>query len=264
MIRTDMLKALIFDLDDTLVVEEASAEAAFLATCEEAKARHGIEPHQLHTAVRQACRRLWHAAPVRPYCVDIGISSWEALWARFEGQDENLRVLRAWAPAYRRDSWQAALLSLGIHDPDLALELAEAYPVHRRQLHIVYEDVRPTLEHFRQSLRLGLLTNGAPDLQREKIAGAGIAGYFDEIVISGEVGCGKPDRRIYEIMLARLGVAPHAVLMVGNSLHSDVQGAQAAGIKAIWANRSGSPNDTGITPDVEVANLAELRVRLPR
>jgi putative hydrolase of the HAD superfamily len=257
-IHASTLKALVFDLDDTLVVEEASAEAAFLATCERARARYGIEPHRLHAAVRETCRRLWHAAPVRPYCVDVGISSWEALWARFEGRDENLRVLRAWAPAYRRDSWQAALQNLGVRDPDFALELAEAFPVHRRRLHIVYEDVRPALEHLRPSLRLGLLTNGAPDLQREKIAGTGVAAYFDEIVVSGEVGFGKPDRRIYEIMLSRLGAAPHEALMVGNSLHSDVQGAQAVGMKAVWVNRSGSPNDTAITPDFEVAGLEEL------
>jgi putative hydrolase of the HAD superfamily len=264
MIRTDLLKALIFDLDDTLVVEEASAEAAFLATCERARARYGIEPHRLHAAVRENCRRLWHAAPARPYCVEIGISSWEALWARFEGRDENLRVLRAWAPSYRRDSWQAALQSLGIHDPDFALELAEAYPVHRRRLHIVYEDVRPTLEHCRRFLRLALLTNGAPDLQREKIAGAGIAAYFDEIVISGEVGCGKPNRRIYEILLSRLGTAPHETLMIGNSLHSDVQGAQAVGMEAVWVNRSGGPNDTDIRPDLEMAGLEGLQRILTR
>jgi putative hydrolase of the HAD superfamily len=256
--RIDTLKSLIFDLDDTLVVEEASAEAAFLATCELARARYGIEPHRLHAAVRENCRRLWHAAPARSYCVEIGISSWEALWARFEGRDENLRVLWAWAPGYRRNSWQAALQSFEIDDPDFALELAEAYPVHRRRLHIVYEDVRPVLEHLRPSLRLGLLTNGAPDLQREKIAGAGIAAYFDDIVISGEVGCGKPDRRIYEIMLSRLGAAPHEALMIGNSLHSDVQGAQAVGMKTVWINRSGGPNETTITPDFEVAGLEEL------
>jgi len=92
------LKALVFDLDDTLVVEEASAEAALLQTCEIARLRHGIEPRELYASIRQACRRLWRQAPVRAYCIDIGVSSWEALWARFEGDDENLRILSDWAP----------------------------------------------------------------------------------------------------------------------------------------------------------------------
>jgi putative hydrolase of the HAD superfamily len=167
MIHTIKPKALIFDMDDTLIVEEASAETAFLQTCELARVRHGIEPREQRATVRRTCRRLWHAAPVRAYCVEIGISSWEALWARFEGPDEPLKILREWAPTYRRDSWHEALRQHGVNDIDFALELAETFGLNRRKLHIIYEDVRPGLEHFRRLLRLGLLTNGAPDLQRE-------------------------------------------------------------------------------------------------
>lgn len=259
MICADKPKALIFDMDDTLIVEEASAEMAFLQTCELARVRHGIEPRELHATVRRTCRRLWHAAPVRAYCVEIGISSWEALWARFEGPDEPLRVLREWAPTYRRDSWHEALRQHGIDDIDFALELAETFGLNRRKLHIVYEDVRPALEHLSRILRMGLLTNGAPDVQREKLAGAGIAGYFDQVVIAGDLGVGKPDPRIYEAILSRLGVAAREAIMIGNSLESDIQGAQAVGIKAIWLNRAGTPRDGTVIPDVEVRSLAELK-----
>jgi len=251
-------KALVFDMDDTLVVEKASAEAAFLKTCELAKSRYGIEPADLHATIRETCRRIWHASPVRAYCVEIGISSWEALWARFEGADESLRILREWAPTYRHDSWYEALGRHGIDDVDLAHELAEVFPIHRREIHVVYDDVRPALEHFKRTLRLGLLTNGAPDLQREKIAGAGLAGYFNEIVISGEVGFGKPDPRIYETMLSRLAATADETLMIGNSLDSDVQGAQAVGMKAVWLNRTGHPRDDTVVPDHEVTSLTEL------
>ncbi len=251
-------KALVFDMDDTLVVEKASAEAAFLTTCELAKSRYGIEPADLHATLRETCRGIWHASPVRAYCVEIGISSWEALWARFEGADERLRILREWSPTYRHDSWHEALGRHGIDDTDLAHELAEVFPIHRRKLHVVYDDVRPALGHFRRIFQLGLLTNGAPDLQREKIAGSGIAEYFDEIVISGEVGVGKPNPRIYETMLSRLAVTPDEVLMIGNSLSSDVQGPQAVGMKTVWLNRSGHPRDDTIIPDHEITSLTEL------
>jgi putative hydrolase of the HAD superfamily len=123
----------------------------------------------------------------------------------------------------------------------------------------VYDDVRPTLEHLKESFRLGLLTNGAPDLQHEKIAGADIAGYFDAILVSGEIGVGKPDPRIYESILSQLGVAACEAVMVGNSLQSDIQGAQAAGIKAIWLNRAGSPRDDAIIPDLEIMSLWQLQ-----
>lgn len=251
-------EALIFDLDDTLVVEEASAEAAFLQTCELARQRYGLDPAALHATLRQTCRSIWHDSPARPYCVEIGISSWEGLWARFVGEDENLKVLRAWAPTYRKESWLQALRTHGVDDEALAVELGETFPTHRRKRHIVYDDARAALEHLGRSYRLGLLTNGASDLQREKIEGAGLARYFDDIVISGDVGVGKPSSRIYEIMLSRLKVTPQQAVMIGNSLRSDVAGARKVGMKTIWVNRTGDARIDGIAPDLEVSDLAEL------
>jgi putative hydrolase of the HAD superfamily len=73
------MDALIFDLDDTLVVDEASAAAAFLDACEVARNTVNIPPEELHETVRRMCREIWHASPAREYAVRIGISSWEAL-----------------------------------------------------------------------------------------------------------------------------------------------------------------------------------------
>ncbi|MFL7807700.1 MAG: HAD family hydrolase, partial [Anaerolineae bacterium] len=80
------MKAVLIDLDDTLVVEVASAEAAFLATCALAQERYGVDAEGLHQSVRQRARELWYDAPARAYSVAVGISSWEALWARFLGE----------------------------------------------------------------------------------------------------------------------------------------------------------------------------------
>jgi len=251
------MKALIFDLDDTLVVEKAAAAAAFMATCELAAERYNLDSQALHVTVRETCRELWHHhCPARAYAIAIGISSWEALWSRFEGDNENLAALRAWAPDYRRDSWRHALETHGIQDRDLAHELAETYPVHRRRRHVVYDDVRPALERLRRTYRLALLTNGASDLQREKIAGAGIAAYFEEILVAGDVGIAKPHPRIFEILLARLGVKPGEAVMLGDSQSKDIQGAQAVGMKAVWVNRAGTPRREGIVADLEVTTLA--------
>ena len=253
------MKALIFDLDDTLVVEQAAAEAAFLQTCQLARLRHGIDPAGLHATLRQTARRLWHRSPARAYAVAIGISSWEALWARFEGPDEPLRTLRAWAPVYRRDSWHQALRKHGIDDLDFASELADVFGVERRKRHVVYDDVLPALKHVETSYRLGLLTNGASDLQREKIAGAGIGHYFDEIVISGDIGVGKPNPRIFQTMLSRLAVTAGEAMMIGNSLTSDIEGAHGVGMKTVWINREGNRQDGAVMPDHELAGLGALR-----
>ena len=252
------INTLLFDLDDTLVVEEASARAAIIETAELAQARYGLDPRGMHETLRKTCRELWYEFPSHPYCKKVGISSWEGLWAEFIGPDPNLGALRDWYPTYRYESWRASLIRHGIDDPDLAAELAETFPRLRRRNHAVYPDTIGTLERLSRGYNLGLLTNGSPDLQRRKMEGAGVAGYFDRILISGDVGIGKPDRLVFEMILARLKANPGTSLMIGNSLTSDVLGAQRAGMRTVWVNRSGASGDDSIVPDWEIACLEEL------
>ena len=256
------MEAIVFDMDDTLVIEEASAADAFLETCRLAEERFGINTKELHVIIRETCRKLWHESPARAYCLEIGISSWEGLWARFEGDDPNLKILREWGPSYRLDSWHNSLRKCGIDDIEFATQLANAFVINRRKRHVLYDDVELCLDEFSKLYRLGLLSNGAPDLQREKIEGTGIGRYFAEVVISGEVGYGKPDRRIYELILSRLVVRPEQAMMIGNSLKSDIKGAQAIGMKAAWLNRNGMSRDESTVPDLEAPNLRELRMAL--
>ena len=253
-----MISALIFDLDDTLVIEEASAEAAFIETGELAKAKYGLDPHELHATLRRTCRELWYAFPSHPYCKRVGISSWEGLWSEFTGADSDLKPLHDWAPTYRFESWRIALFSHGIADPALAAELAETFPRLRRRKNVVYPDTAPALTRLSREHSLGLLTNGAPDLQRRKIEDAGIAGYFDEVLISGEIGIGKPDRRVFEMILGRLKANEDTALMIGNSLTTDIQAAHQAGLRAVWVNRSGKSRDNSVKPDWEIASLDML------
>jgi putative hydrolase of the HAD superfamily len=249
---------LVFDLDDTLIVEEALAEAAFIEAGELARARYGLDPKSLHRTIRNACRDIWYAFPSHPYCKRIGISSWEGLWAEFTGPDPQLTPLRDWAPIYRTASWNAALQVHGIADPQLAAEMAEAFPRLRRAKNELFPDTLPTLEHFSRDYSLGLLTNGASDLQRRKIEGAGIGRYFDQVLISGESGFAKPDRRAYELLLARLGSTADRAIMIGDRLATDIQGALGAGMRAVWVNRSGKERTGPVTPDWEIFGLEEL------
>ncbi len=252
------INTLVFDLDDTLVVEQASAEAAIIETAELAQAKYGLDPHEMHTTLRKTCREIWYAFPSHPYCKRVGISSWEGLWAEFIGSNKNLKALRDWAPTYRYESWRASLNRHGIDDPDLAAELAGTFPRLRRCKHAVYPDTIKALKRLSKDYALGLLTNGTPDLQRRKMEGAGVAEYFDQILISGDVGLGKPDKRIFEMILTRLKASPETSLMIGNSLTSDVQGAQGIGMQAVWINRSGKFRDDNVIPDWEISALDEL------
>lgn len=251
-------KVILFDLDDTLVVEEASAEEAFLATCESAHEAYGIDPEKLHQSVRQQSHQLWNASPTITYCRAMGISSWEGLWAQFFGDDPNLKALHAWAPTYRRESWSHALAEHGVHDLPFAERLATTFRRERRGRHVIFPDAIPVLKNLQGRYPLGLVTNGVPDLQHEKLNATKLGPYFDEIAISGEVGIGKPDPQIFDLVLNALRAQPADAVMVGNSIERDIAGAQRAGIQAIWLNRLDNNYNGEIIPDIEIANLNEL------
>lgn len=258
------MEALIFDLDDTLVTDEAAATTAFLKTCLFAQAHYGINLPGFQVTIRDTCRKYWHLSPAREYCVKVGISSWEGLWASFDGVGKNLGILRQWALTYRRLSWSTTLQHFKIDDEPFALRLAEEYISSRGELNVVYHDVLPVLESLKLHYKLGLLTNGAPDLQRRKIAESGLDKYFDAVVVSGEFGVGKPDPSVFEWMLSLLRVKPEHALMIGDSLKKDIDGACAVGLKTAWLNRMGKELDRTNIPDYVIDNLYDLRTILEK
>jgi FMN phosphatase YigB (HAD superfamily) len=92
----------------------------------------------------------------------------------------------------------------------------------------------------------------------------GIEDEFRAIVISGEVGIAKPSAAVFGLALDKLGLEPKNVWHVGDSLGTDVAGAKAAGIAAVWLNRNGALlNDGDPKPDYEIRSLAELAEILP-
>jgi len=255
---SNVIQAVIFDLDDTLVVEEPAAITAFMHICRQAEQHCGVDADKLYSTVRETARSFWRQSPARSYCIEIGISSWEGLWARFEGDDPNLKILHEWAPDYRLKTWESALRECGFSDVNLAIQLADTFFLNRRSHQILCDDALYCLDEFFKLFPLALLTNGVPDLQREKIDSTRIAKYFKEIVISGELGYGKPDRRIYEMVLSRLGARPESTWNIGDSLERDIRGAKAVGMRTVWVNRRGTARDESIVPDMEVSNLRQL------
>lgn len=260
--RNDMatITALLFDLDETLVADEASTEEALQATCLLAQQRHGLDPQVLTCAVRQQARSLWQAAPTIGYCRAVGISSVEGLRARFLGDDPCLASLRAWAATYRYEAWSSALAVLGVQDGPLAERLAARFVEERGARHTVFADVVPALTILKRTYALAIVTNGSPELQRAKIRGAHLAPYFDAIVVSGEIGVGKPEPQPFIHALALLGVAATAAVMVGDSLERDIAGAQRAGIRAVWLDRYESMTGTEHrVPQARIVGLHQLR-----
>jgi putative hydrolase of the HAD superfamily len=119
------------------------------------------------------------------------------------------------------------------------------------------------LAAIRPRFRLGIVTNGLADVQRPRLARSAIGPLFDTVVVSEELGVAKPDARIFEYALRQLQHSDReTVVMVGDSLESDIQGGVNAGIRTCWFNPSGAVNDTAIQPTFTIANLLELRDRL--
>jgi putative hydrolase of the HAD superfamily len=250
--------ALLFDLDDTLMVEEQAAADAFAATAQVAAAQHEIDAARLAVDARSRARELWYAAATHDYCIRIGISSWEGLWCRFEGEGDEIRALSDWSPSYRQEAWRLALADQEIDDSRLAEELAECFGVERRARHEVFVDAAESLGLLSGSHRLGLLTNGAACLQREKLAASGLGDHFEVVVVSADLGVAKPDAAAFEHILEQLDVDRADAVMIGDSIVKDVDGALAAGLRAVWVNRTGQPAPADRPDLVEISTLSDL------
>jgi putative hydrolase of the HAD superfamily len=253
-----MRRALLLDLDDTLIVEESAAVAAFAATAQLAATRCEIDPLALAVDARSRARELWYAAPTHAYCMEIGISSWEGLWCRFEGDGADTRALREWSPTYRREAWGLALLDQRVEDERLASDLADRFCVERRARHQVFDDAAKALNRLKESYSLAVVTNGAACLQREKLAASGLSDYFEAVVVSADIGAAKPDAAMFEHALSQLGVEATQAVMVGDSIAKDVEGAIATGLQAILLNRTGRPTPPEQKNLVQISTLMDL------
>jgi putative hydrolase of the HAD superfamily len=258
------VRAVLFDLDNTLLLEDESTERALRETCATIVERASPDLEILFRAAREAAEELFRASSVFAYADTIGIWWGEALWGDFLGNTPGLRQLQVFVPDFRRRVWSRALAAAGIQDESLVDGVAYAYRVARRKIQLVDPDAETVVRDLARDHRLALVTNGAPDVQREKLSQTALVSSFAVVNISGEIGFGKPDSRIFELTLAALDVAPDDAVMVGDSLARDVAGAHAAGIRAIWIDR-GTPENASLpapVPDMRVTALKEVRSAL--
>ena len=124
----------------------------------------------------------------------------------------------------------------------------------------LYPTAREVLEQLSSMATLALVTNGLRDVQRARIERLHLDQYFDAIVISGEVGVVKPGSEIFDLTFDALGgPSKDTVLMVGDSLTSDIAGGAGYGIDTCWFNRNGIV----ARPDAEVTHEIDRLDLLP-
>ena len=147
--------------------------------------------------------------------------------------------------------------------------LVDTFRVHRPWLKLS-RTTRETLESLRPFWRLGLLTNGVPDVQRRKIEALSVASYVDVMVFAEEhgSGAGKPEARPFEVVLERLGVEASEAVFVGDDPRRDILGARRVGLRTIrvaWRRGGARPVDPEadaiVTTVAEVPEVAERLLR---
>jgi putative hydrolase of the HAD superfamily len=120
-----------------------------------------------------------------------------------------------------------------------------------------FEDVMPALEVLKGNYILGSISNGFADIEA-----VGLGEHFSIALAAHTFGCAKPDSRIFLAMLERLQLSPHEVMYLGDDLRLDIAGAQQVGMLATWVNRRGiSLTQTAyadIKPDFIVKDMHEL------
>ncbi|WP_255167569.1 HAD family hydrolase [Natrononativus amylolyticus] len=148
------------------------------------------------------------------------------------------------------------------HDREIGRRVAEAFAEVRDQRAV---DLMPGAREVVAAVgaddryRLGLVTNGDPGMQRQKLAAAGFDDAFETVVYAGYDTAAKPDAEPFEVALEALESAPSSAVYVGNSLSSDVAGARAAGVRSVWVPDDGTvPDRPEPKPDYVLESLSEF------
>lgn len=139
-----------------------------------------------------------------------------------------------------------------------AAELNRHYLLAMAEICRPLEGVTETLQYLAAGAKLAIITNGFTLMQQLRLQNTGLQDYFEFITVSEEVGIAKPDARIFAHSLQRAQVKDKSkVLMVGDTLQSDIQGGINAGLDTCWlAHRR--TNETAIQPAYTVNRFAEL------
>lgn len=161
----------------------------------------------------------------------------------------------------RMETIEMALKLLDKEDKQIATEMVRTYELLREAHSQLAPHALEVLQKLRQqSFPLALVSNGNATYQRRKIARHHLAQFFDVILIEGEFGVAKPDRRIFLHALDQLRISADKAWMIGDDLACDIAGAQQIGIFATWCDfaRQGLPDAATVRPNLIIYDLLEV------
>jgi putative hydrolase of the HAD superfamily len=142
------------------------------------------------------------------------------------------------------------------HMPRFLTEMTRG--VSRKRLH-PYPYVRDVLDVLRERYPLSVVTDAQTAYACAELHKVGLLDYFDPIVISGDHGFRKPDRRLFQLALDRMGVAAENTLYIGNDMYRDVFGAREAGMLTVmFDSDQGMKAYQDCVPDYTITDMRQL------
>ncbi|WP_461300838.1 HAD family hydrolase [Bacillus sp. F9_6S_D1_P_5] len=215
-------KAMLFDLDDTLLDRDKAVDNLFLLVLEKCY-------EDVSDTVKNNMLQQFKEYDKREYGISNKTIVLESLFDEFPPK---YRLPRN----YIQDFWNE--------------NFPKCFSIDPNTIHF--------LNHIKSHFKIGIITNGSTHRQTAKIINTNLNNYFDTIIISEEVGLSKPDKRIFELALNKLNVQSENTLFVGDDLEKDIAGSQNANIKGIWFNPHRITNKTEIKPYSEIDTFDSL------
>lgn len=234
MLAAGLPRVLLFDLDDTILRFSAGQPNFWGIALQRHLPEHADHP-TLVAAIDGASREFW-------------AQSERAFWGRQNLQEA--RRLIAFTALGRRGVAEGECHRIADHMTESKEEYVRPFDGALEALRVLRE----------RGHRLGLLTNGSSAFQRRKLSRFELEPLFELLLIEGELGFGKPDRRVFEAALDHFGSGAQETAMIGDNLDVDVAGAQALGIFAVWHDAAGTglPAASRVVPDAVILRLSDL------
>lgn len=171
------------------------------------------------------------------------------LWVAYQNKEitaQELQITR-FAELAKKTGQDALKLNL-----ELMMEMAEVSQPLAQTMSILTE--------LHGKVKMGIITNGFKAMQQKRLENTKTLPFFEFLVVSEEAGVAKPDPKIFELAFEKMDevVDKSKVLMVGDTLSSDILGANNSGIDSCWFNPEQHSNDTSICPTYEIHSMQDL------
>lgn len=180
------------------------------------------------------------------------------LWRKLEKKEvtrERLKDLR----------YEILLSEMGIHDEALTKKISRSFFTMLGQQRFLLDGAIDACRTLSSSYKLYIVTNGSYEPQRSRFTGSGLEPYFCDAFISEKIGAAKPSAAFFAHVMESIGDDdPARYLVVGDSLTSDIDGAIAAGMDAVWLDHAGTRDTRGRDIPYIIDNIGELSALLSR